>query len=54
VGQAQGAAQLPVVWSREEVRALLDITVKTKHRALLALYYGAPGLHCQASLLALV
>ena len=28
-----------MVWSREEVRALLDITLNPKHRALLALYY---------------
>src|SRR6516164_10973922 len=41
--------KLPVVWSREEVRALLDITVNTKQRALLALYYSA-GLRCQEAL----
>ena len=26
--------KLPVVWSREEVRALLDIALNPKHRAL--------------------
>ena len=36
----------PVVWSWEEVRAMLDISVNTQHRALLALYYRA-GLRCQ-------
>lgn len=37
--------KLPVVWSREEIRALLDITVNTKHRALPALQRRAalPG-----------
>jgi site-specific recombinase XerD len=41
--------KLPTVWSREEVSALLDATTSTKHRALLALYYGA-GLRCQEAL----
>jgi integrase/recombinase XerD len=41
--------KLPTFWSREEVCALLDATTNTKHRALLALYYGA-GLRCQEAL----
>ncbi len=41
--------KLPTIWSREEVSALLDATTSTKHRALLALYYGA-GLRCQEAL----
>jgi integrase/recombinase XerD len=41
--------KLPTVWSREEVRALLDAEMNTKHRALLALYYSA-GLRCQEAL----
>jgi integrase/recombinase XerD len=41
--------KLPTVWSREEVCALLDTTTNSKHRALLALYYGA-GLRCQEAL----
>ena len=41
--------KLPMVWSREEICALLDATTNSKHRALLALYYGA-GLRCQEAL----
>ena len=41
--------KLPTVWSREEVCALLDAEMNTKHRALLALYYSA-GLRCQEAL----
>jgi integrase len=38
--------KLLTVWSREEVRALLDATKNTKHHALIAMYYSA-GLRCQ-------
>ncbi len=41
--------KLPTVWSREEVRALLDAEMNIKHRALLALYYSA-GLRCREGL----
>jgi site-specific recombinase XerD len=41
--------KLPTVWSREEVCALLDAEMNSKHRALLALYYSA-GLRCQEAL----
>jgi integrase/recombinase XerD len=41
--------KLPTVWSREEVCALLDAPMNTKHRAPLALYYSA-GLRCQEAL----
>jgi integrase/recombinase XerD len=41
--------KLPIVWSREEVCALLDAEMNTKYRALLALYYSA-GLRCQEAL----
>jgi site-specific recombinase XerD len=41
--------KLPTVWSCEEVCALLDAEMNTKHRALLALYYSA-GLRCQEAL----
>ena len=41
--------KLPTVWSREEVCALIDAEMNTKHRALLALYYSA-GLRCQEAL----
>jgi integrase/recombinase XerD len=41
--------KLPTVWSREEVCALLDAEMNSKHRALLALYYSA-GLRCQEGL----
>ncbi len=41
--------KLPMVWSREEVCALLDAKMNIKHRALLALYYSA-GLRCQEAL----
>ena len=41
--------KLPIVWSREEVCALLDAEMSIKHRALLALYYSA-GLRCQEAL----
>jgi integrase/recombinase XerD len=41
--------KLPTVWSREEVCALLDATMNSKHRALIAMYYSA-GLRCQEAL----
>ena len=41
--------KLPTVWSREEVCALLDAEMNSKHRALLALYYSA-GMRCQEAL----
>jgi site-specific recombinase XerC len=33
--------KLPTVWSREEVQALLDAPMNTKHRASVTLYYSA-------------
>ena len=36
--------KLPTVWSRDEVCALLDAEMNTKHRALLALYYSRSAL----------
>jgi site-specific recombinase XerD len=41
--------KLPTVWNREEVCVPLDATTNTKHRTLLALYYGA-GLRYQEAL----
>jgi integrase/recombinase XerD len=41
--------KLPTICSREEVCALLDASMNTKQRALLALYYSA-GLRCQEAL----
>ena len=41
--------KLPTDGSREEVCALLDASMNTKHRALLAVYYSA-GLRCQEAL----